>query len=146
MIRTPRAFVDTNLLVYAHAEGEGEGEPRAARARSVLRGLWQDHTGALSTQVLQEFYVVATRKASVPVAPALARSLVTSYSSWCHVISDATLIVAAGKLAEQHRISFWDALIIEAALRSSATRLLSVDLQHGRQFGDVLVENPFLAA
>jgi predicted nucleic acid-binding protein len=53
------------------------------------------------------------------------------------------MIVSGSKLTEEHSVSFWDALIIEAALRANASRLLSEDLQHGRKFGDLVVENPF---
>jgi predicted nucleic acid-binding protein len=60
-----RVFTDTNILVYAH--GVGDDEPRAQRAREVLTDLWRDDTGLLSTQVLQEFYAVATRKLRPPL-------------------------------------------------------------------------------
>jgi predicted nucleic acid-binding protein len=139
---TEYVFVDTNILVYAH--GVGDADPRASRARAVLGELWRTDSGVLSTQVLQEFYSVATKKLGLD--PKHARGIVASYAEWCTVNTDVGLIVSGSKLTEEHSISFWDALIIEAALRANASRLLSEDLQHGRKFGDLTVENPFRAA
>ena len=136
-----RTFTDTNLLVYAHAVGDAD--PRARRARSRLAELWRDGTGVVSAQVLTEFYAVVTRKLT-PSLPAMqARGIVASYAGWCQVTIDPDLIVAASVLEEQHTLAFWDALIVEAALRSAATTLLSEDLQDGRRFGELVVENPF---
>lgn len=136
---TEYVFVDTNILVYAH--GVGDADPRASKARVVLGELWRTDNGVLSTEVLQEFYAVATRK--LGLEPKHARGIVASYAGWCTVNTDVGLIVSGSTLTEEHSISFWDALIIEAALRANASRLLSEDLQHGRKFGDLVVENPF---
>lgn len=136
---TDYVFVDTNILVYAH--GVGDADPRAGQARAVLAQLWRTDSGVLSTQVLQEFYAVATRKLGIEAKQA--RGIVASYTDWCSVNTDVGLIVSGSGLTEEHSVSFWDALIIEAALRANASRLLSEDLQHGRKFGDLVVENPF---
>jgi predicted nucleic acid-binding protein len=135
-------FIDTDILLYAH--GVSEDDPRAGRARDVLTQLWHTGNGVLSTQVLQEFYAVATKKLKPPLPGNKARGLVAAYTDWCTVPTDPALIVAAGALAEQHTLAFWDALIVEAALRAGAVRLLSEDLQHGRRFGSLLIENPLL--
>ena len=105
--------------------------------------LWRSRTGRLSTQVLQEFYVVATRKLAAPMHRTTARRIVTLYAEWPVVQVDVPLILAASALEERHTLSFWDALIIESARRSGATRLLTEDLQHGRMVGGVAIENPF---
>jgi predicted nucleic acid-binding protein len=112
-------------------------------ARDLLRRLWADGTGALSTQVLQEFYAVATRKLKPPMARAEARQIVADYSEWCVVDTDPLLIVSASDLEERHTLSFWDALIVEAALRADAETLVSEDLQDGRVFVNLTVRNPF---
>lgn len=138
---TEYVFVDTNILVYAH--GVGDTDPRAVRARALLSELWRTDCGVLSTQVLQEFYSVATRK--LALEPKRARGIVASYAQWCTVTTDVGVIVSGSRLTEEHSISFWDALIIGAALRANASMLLSEDLQHGRTFGDLVVENPFRA-
>jgi predicted nucleic acid-binding protein len=136
-------FIDTNILVYAHDTGAGR---RHEVARGVLEQLWDSRAGALSTQVLQEFYAVATRKLKPPLARSVARKLVADYSEWCTVDTDPLLIVSASRLEEDHSLAFWDALIIEAALRSGADYLLSEDLQDGRRFAELVVRNPFLEA
>ncbi len=133
-------FIDTNVLVYAHDRSEIRKQPLA---QALLDDLWRQRTGTLSTQVLQEFYVVATRKFDPPLRRAAAREIVALYSQWPTVQVDVALILAASKLEERHTLSFWDALIVEAARRAGATSLLTEDLQTGRQIGDVKINNPF---
>lgn len=133
-------FVDTNILLYA----QDLHDPRRSMiARNILEQLWISDTGVVSTQVLQEFYSAATQKLKRPLSCAAARRIIADYSEWCSVNTDPLLIVSASRLHEDHKVQFWDALIIEAALRAGATRLLSEYLQHGRKFGDLVVENPF---
>ena len=135
-----RTFVDTNVLAYAHDRSETRKQPLA---KALLETLWETRTGALSTQVLQEFYVVATRKFDPPMSRRAAREVVALYGGWPTVHVDIDLILAASELEGRHRVSFWDALIVEAARRAGATRLVSEDLQAGRRFGDVRIEDPF---
>jgi predicted nucleic acid-binding protein len=137
---TERVFVDTNVLVYAHDASE---TARQAVAQSVLVELWRTRSGALSTQVLQEFYVVVTRKFDPPLSRREARDLVDAYGQWRLVLVDVPLILAASQLEERHTLSFWDALIVEAARRSGARRLLTEDLQTGRRLAGVMIDNPF---
>jgi predicted nucleic acid-binding protein len=133
-------FVDTNVLAYAHDRSETDKQP-VAQAR--LEVLWRDRTGALSTQVLQELYVVATRKLEQPMQRSTARSIVALYAEWPVVRIDVPLILAASALEGRHSLSFWDALIVEAARRAGATRLLTEDLQDGREIAGVRITNPF---
>ena len=93
--------------------------------------------------MLQEFYVVATRKFDPPMPRRQARDLVDAYSHWQLVEIDVALIVAASQLEERHTLSFWDALIVEAARRAGATRLVTEDLQSGRRLAGLLIDNPF---
>ncbi len=137
---TDVVFVDTNVLVYAHDVSE---EVRRPIAQAVLEDLWANRSGALSTQVLQEFYVVATRKFDPPMTRRRARDIVAAYAEWTLVEIDAVLILAASELGERHTLSFWDALIIESARRAGANRLLSEDLQTGRRVTGLKIENPF---
>jgi predicted nucleic acid-binding protein len=96
--------------------------------------------------VLQEFYVVATRKYDPPMSRREARQLVDAYSHWQLIQVDVALILAASQLEERHNLSFWDALIVEAARRAGANRLVTEDLQRGRRLGGVLIHNPFTGA
>lgn len=134
-------FVDTNVLLYAHDRTDGVRQPIAAQ---LLEDLWRARDGVLSTQVLTEFYAVVTRKFDPPLPRREARALVDAYAAWPIVQVDAPLIVAASALEEQHSLSFWDALIVEAARRGGANRLLSEDLQHGRRIAGLVIANPFL--
>ena len=133
-------FVDTNVLVYAHDRSEIRKQPVA---RALLEDLWAARTGVLSTQILQEFYVVATRKFDPPMSRPIAREIVGLYATWRLVRVDLPLILTASQLEEQQKLSFLDALVIEAAARSGASHLVSEDLQDGRVFGAVRIRNPF---
>jgi predicted nucleic acid-binding protein len=140
MVRDDLTFVDTNVLAYAHDISETRRQPIA---RALLDTLWTSRTGLLSTQVLQEFYVVATRKFDPPMSRRAAREIVALYGTWPVVQVDVALILTASQLEERHKLSFWDALVVEAARVAGAARLVTEDLQHGRRIGGVRIENPF---
>jgi len=137
-----RTFVDTNVLIYAH---DVDAESKHAIAKNILRELWAARAGVLSMQVLQEFYVNVTRKIRSPLPKESARLVVSSYSIWCVETAPADLSVAF-RFEDESRIGFWDALIVAAAAKSGATRLLSEDLNPGQKFAGLRIENPFVAA
>ena len=134
-----KTFIDTNVLIYAHNTDAGA---KHEIAKSVLRDLWSERTGLLSVQVLQEFYVNVTRKISPPLSKDLARLVVSSYAIWCTETSP-TEIASAFRIEDESRIGFWDALIVSAASKSGATRILSEDLNAGQMIAGILIENPF---
>jgi predicted nucleic acid-binding protein len=136
-------FVDTNVLVYAYDASETGKQPVA---QAALEQLWSDRSGALSTQILQEFYAVATRKMKPAMSPGEAREIVELYSAWPVVLIEPSLILTASLLQEQQQLSFWDALVVEAARVAGAVRLLTEDLQDGRDIEGVRIENPFRTA
>ncbi len=140
MVGAPLTFVDTNVLAYAHDRSERAKQPVA---RALIEGLWRARAGVLSTQVLQELYVLATRKFDPPMPRTAARELVVLYATWPVVQVDVPLLVAASELEERHTLSFWDALVVEAARRAGATRLVTEDLQSGRTIDGVTVQSPF---
>jgi len=133
-------FVDTNVLVYAHDKGHKE---KHETAKAALRQLWDTDTGVVSTQVLQEFYSVATHKLKLAMSHQEARRIMANYALWCHMPTDTQLLVSASLLGERHTLSWWDSLVVEAALRSGASTLLTEDLQDGRVFGTLTIRNPF---
>lgn len=135
-----RTFIDTNVLVYAHDADAGD---KRATAKALLAELWDSRSGSLSTQVLQEFYAVVTRKFKPAMPLRKARAIVAAYGEWCNVVTQPQLIVAASRLEEEHTLSFGDALIVQAAIQADAERLVSEDLQDGRRFGVLTIENPF---
>ncbi len=135
-----KTFVDTNVLVYAHDLKAGA---RHDAARTRVEQLWETRSGVVSTQVLQELYAVVTRKTAIPITVSAARQLVKDYLAWECVVNDADAIVAAFDFESRYRISFWDALIVNAANAAGADVLLTEDLSPGQRYGDVVVENPF---
>jgi predicted nucleic acid-binding protein len=134
-----RTFVDTNVLIYAYDIDAGS---KHEIAREILRELWTRQTGTLSTQVLEEFYVNVTRKIAVPLPKSVARAEVDSYTVWCIDTTPAE-ISAAFRIEDEAGIGFWDALIIAAARKAGAARILSEDLNPGQIIGGVRIENPF---
>lgn len=128
------------MLIYAYNASD-DAKQRAAQA--ALVGLWASQTGVVSTQILQEFYAVATKKLKPPMSHAEAREVVSLYSAWPVVVIEPSLIITASYVAEQHQLSFWDALIVEAARAAGATRLLTEDLNHDQTIQGVQIVNPF---
>jgi len=136
-----KTFVDTNVLIYAH---DVDSSSKHTIAKNILRELWSERTGVLSMQVLQEFYVNVTRKIRSPLPKDSARLVVISYSIWCVETTPAELSVAF-RTEDEARLGFWDALIVAAAVKSGATRLLSEDLNAGQKIAGLHIENPFAA-
>jgi predicted nucleic acid-binding protein len=135
-----RVFVDTNVLVYAHDVSTGL---KHEKARSLVARLWQERTGAVSTQVLQELYVSLRRKAGRPLASEEARALVADYLRWEVVINSGESILEAIALEQRYGISFWDALVVQSARSCGAEILYSEDLSDGQVYESVRVTNPF---
>ena len=134
-----RSLFDTNVLVYADS-GDEPGKQR--RAIDLVKLHRAAGTAVLSTQVLQEFVNVALRKLRLP--PALIRDRLAFYSRFEVVPASPELMVGALDLHVLHGLSFYDALILQAAIVSGCQQLLSEDMQHGAMFGGVCIVNPFL--
>ncbi len=134
-------FVDTNFLVYAYDSSAG----RKWKASSeILSLLWQHRTGILSTQVLQEFFVSLTQKVKNPMFPEAAKEVVSDLLRWPLVVNDGKNILRAIDLQIRYHFSFWDSLIIQAAVASGSQYILSEDLQDGQVVESVTILNPFL--
>lgn len=136
-----KTFLDTNVLVYAHDATAGNKHDLAA---DLVSNLWDSQDGVISVQVLQEFYVTVTRKVSNPVDSQTAERWVSNYLNWSVVENDAGSVLRAIDIENRYQISFWDALIIQAAEAAGAKRLLTEDLNSGQRYGNVLVENPLI--
>jgi predicted nucleic acid-binding protein len=139
---TVKAFVDTNILVYAYDRGAGD---KHEKALGLIQQLWQQGNGILSTQVLQEFYVNIRRKAQRPVTVEQARTLISDYLAWDPVVNDGASMLEAIDLEKRYQLSFWDSLIVAAARKGGASVIYSEDFNHGQSFGSVEVRNPFAA-
>jgi predicted nucleic acid-binding protein len=135
---TARVFLDTNILVYADDLDAG---PKRRVATELITKAIVDRNGVLSTQILQEFFVVATRK--LGVKPEVARRKVELLSTLDVVRIQVGDVLEAIDLHRLHKLSFWDSLVLRCAIVAGCERLLSEDLQHGRIIGGVRIENPF---
>ena len=134
-----RSLLDTNVLIYADAADEPAKQRRAVGLISELR---RTGDAVLSTQVLQEYVNVALRKLRLP--PALIRERLAFYRRFDLVATSPDLIAAALDLHVLRSISFYDALVVQAAAAGGCERVLSEDLQHGATLGGVRIVNPFL--
>jgi predicted nucleic acid-binding protein len=136
-----RYFVDTNILMYAHDTAAGD---KHVRARTLVEGLWERRSGVVSTQVLQELAVNLRRKAKKPLDSKATRDVVSDYLAWQVVVNGGDSILEALDLEARYQISFWDALVIQAAQVAGAEILYSEDLSDGQKYGTVRVKNPLL--
>ncbi len=136
-----RIFLDTNILIYAY---DVSAKDKHGKARDILLGLWDSGLGVLSTQVLQEFFVMSTQKIPSPLDIKAAKEIVNDLLLWNIVVNHGDIIIKAIDLHERHKLAFWDAMIVEAATRGGAKTLLSEDLSHGRIINGIKIINPFL--
>jgi len=136
-----KAFVDTNILIYAHDLDAGSKHDIAI---TLIKEFWEKRTGILSTQVLQEFYVNVTRKILKPIPLAKARSIIENYMAWQVEVNGPDTILLASEIEERYLLSFWDSLIVAAARNAKADKILTEDLKHGQKLEGILIENPFI--
>ncbi len=136
-----RTFFDTNILIYLFDED-------APEKKNLAQELFERETNAgravLSTQVLQEFYVAVTRKMADPLSPEIAENVVRNFAELPLIQIDSTLVLTAIGKSRSLGFSFWDALIIAAALSGGADCLFTEHLQHGQIIDGVRIENPFV--
>ena len=133
-------FVDTNLLVYAYDSSAGK---KWKTSLEVLSLLWIHRTGVLSTQVIQELFVSLTQKVKNPILPETAKEIVSDLLHWPLVVNDGGSILRAIDLQIKYHFSFWDSLILQAAMTSKSEFLLSEDFQDGQVIESVTIINPF---
>ena len=141
------SFVDTNILIYGLAPSIDDpmSLEKSRRAVQLIDELTEAGDLVISTQVMSEFFVVSTSKAKPPLALAAA-ALVLERMTQFHVVAlDSELAFAAVSRVVENQLSYWDALIVEAALRAKTKVLYSEDMQHGMRFGSLQGVNPFLS-
>lgn len=135
-----RVFVDTNVFIYAVDSGEPE---KRDIARASLDELAAAGELVTSTQVLQEFYNIAVRK--IGLRSVVAERCVREFARNDTVQMSVEIILAGIGLHRSASLSIWDAFVIQAAIVSDCEQLLSEDLQHGRQFDQTVILDPFKA-
>ena len=135
-----REFVDTNVLVYAFDSSAGL---KRTAATTLLERLWQNGTGCLSVQVLQEFFVAVTRRVAHPISNAEAADRIREFAAWRVFSPTVDDVLAAIDLQKQAHLSFWDAMVVRAASESRCDTLWTEDLNDGQTIQGVHVRNPF---
>jgi predicted nucleic acid-binding protein len=132
-------FLDTNVLVYAQDAGAPE---KQRKSRAVIASLAESADGVISTQVLQEFFVAATRK--LGVAPLAAKGVVKTFAVFETVQVSPALIQEAIDCSILNQLSFWDSLILVAAASAGCGTVLSEDLSPGQTVLGMKVQNPLV--
>lgn len=136
-----KCFLDTNILVYAYNADEKE---KHSRSSALAKELWNQKTGVLSLQVLQEFYVTVTQKIPKPISGSKAREIIEDYLfAWEVVAPTAKTLLEALEVQAKHQVHFWDAMIFAAAKEAGVKIVYSEDFQHGREIEGIRFVNPF---
>lgn len=132
-----KIFIDTNILVYAVDEFD---KTKREKCRSLLRSGTTDYQGVISTQVMQEFFVTATKKLGVD--PLVAKEILNAFEFFETVTIDPAIVYDAVDCSVINRISFWDSLIVAAAQSARCDKIWTEDLNDGQIIRGVLIENP----
>jgi predicted nucleic acid-binding protein len=137
-----RFFLDTNVFVYTF---DANAPAKAKTATQLIRRAANSGEGIISYQVVQEFFNVALRRFPQPMTVAEAEQyLITVLRPLLAVHSSPTIYLEALRISEKHRLSWYDSLIVAAALEGGCEKIYSEDLQHGHKIEGMRIENPFL--
>jgi predicted nucleic acid-binding protein len=137
-----KVFFDTNVLVYAFDKSEPE---KGAIAKGLIRDFGLEGNIVLSTQVLQEFYVTVTKAKKFMLTKEKAEEVVNDFAEFPLVQVDGIIISRAMKRHQSDAFSFWDSLIVESALQSGCSKLLSEDMHNGLMINSLAISNPFVS-
>jgi predicted nucleic acid-binding protein len=132
-----KVFIDTNILAYSM---DNHNSIKKKKCRDLLRKAHHDQQGVISTQVMQEFYITATKKLGAD--PLIVKEVLLSLDRFETVTITPEIIQEAIDCSIISRISFWDALIISAAQSARCEKIWTEDLNHGQIIRGVLIENP----
>jgi predicted nucleic acid-binding protein len=137
-----RFFLDTNVFVYTF---DAKAPSKAKKASLLIRRAADTGEGIISYQVVQEFFNVALRRFAQPMTVAEAEQyLITVLRPLLAVHSSPAIYFEALRIGEKHRLSWYDSLIVAAALEGQCEKLYSEDLQDGRKIESLRIENPFV--
>lgn len=134
------SFLDSNILIYTD---DHDALEKQAIALALVEAGQRNRDTFVSTQVLEEYFSATTKK--LKVSAEIARAKIELFAQLHVVQISVEDVLAAIDLHRLHRISFWDALLVQSARRAGCTTLLTEDLQDGRRFDGVLIRNPFVA-
>ena len=137
-----RFFLDTNIFIYSFDQ---TAPAKAQKATELIRLGLATQKGIVSFQVVQEFFNVALRRFAQPMRPADAEQyLITVFRPLLTIHSSQALYSEALRLQSQASLSWYDSIIVSAAIQAQCDVLFSEDLQHGQRLGSLRVTNPFL--
>ena len=139
-MRDRKVFLDTNVIIYAYDSSAGK---KHEVAREVLTELWESGLGVISTQVLQELFINVTKKIPKPIDIDLAKGIIEDFLRWDVVVNDGECLLDAIDILVEYNYSFWDSMIIQAAVKGGAELLLTEDLEHGKVVKGVEIRNPY---
>ena len=134
-----KIFIDTNLFVYSIDSFDPN---RKEHARSILKKISDQYTGVISTQVMQEFYVAATKKLNAD--PVIIKGILTQLTNFEIISVSPELVFSAIDCSILNRLSFWDALIITSAANAKCKEVWTEHLTHDQIILGVRIKNPFL--
>ena len=137
-----REFIDANVLIYAFDTSAGKKKPVAEQ---LLARCWESGAGCLSVQVLQEFFVTVTKKVAHPLSLDEAAERVREFVAWKVFAPTANDVLGAILLQKESKLSFWDAMVLQAATESGCDVLWTEDLNEGQVIRGVRIQNPFAA-
>jgi predicted nucleic acid-binding protein len=137
-------FIDTNILVYSF---DSNSPVKQQIAQEIIKKALVDHEGCISSQVIQEFLNVSSKKFN-PVLSSedCLKYLNTVLSPLCEIFTSIDLYRAAIEISERWKYAFYDSMIITAALQTNCGLLYSEDLQHNQKVQSLTIINPFIAA
>lgn len=135
-----KIFIDTNILIYSIDKFD---KSKQKKARALLKEIAVSDTGVISTQVLQEFYVAATKKLNA--APLIVKEIINGFEKFEVVQITLEIIKDAIDVSLLNKISYWDALIIASTETAKCTALITEDLNAGQIIRGVKIINPFQA-
>jgi predicted nucleic acid-binding protein len=136
-----KVFLDTNILIYAYDASAGQ---KNRKAKDTLVKLWNSKRGIISIQVMQEFFVNVTSKIQYPIDTDSAEVIIKDLFQWEVVVNDEASILKAIDIHIEYKFSFWDAMILQAAVNGGAKLLYTEDMIHGQEVQGVRIVNPFV--
>lgn len=138
-----KVFVDTNVIVYSRDATE---PVKQKQADNWLQHLWSNQSGRISFQVLNEYYVTVTNKLKPGLSQTEARDDIRNLMVWKPAVIEQVVTQSAWSIQDTYGYSWWDCLILAAALKQDCRYVLSEDIQHGQRIEGLEIISPFRMA
>jgi predicted nucleic acid-binding protein len=132
-------FVDTNVLVYAY---DNQDAHKQQQAKTLLNQLWREHSGCVSIQILQEFYVTTTQKLAQPLSTIEVSQIISDLGLWRIHQPQVEDILSAIQIQQLHQLSFWDSMIIRSAAQLGCSIIWTEDLNAGQLIEGCKIQTP----